>query len=344
MRALVLHKPGDLRLETREAPGATPDMVQVRILAGGICGSDLHYYQHGGFGAVKMVEPMILGHEVAGRIIDAPEGSGLAAGDLVAVSPSRNCGTCQFCVEGLANHCENMRFYGSAMPVPHIQGAFRDVLMVRPDQCHKLPEGVDAVEASTAEPLAVALHSLTRAGPLVGRRLLVTGCGPIGALVLLAARAGQAAEVVVTDVTDVALQRAEAMGATRVVNTARQPDWADTYSAGKATFDIAIEASGAPRAFEDCLRSLRPRGVLVMLGLGDDLPLARNFLLAREIDLRGSFRFHEEFGAAVDAIATRRIDVRPILSRQFPLGEARAAFEHAGDRTQSLKVHLDFAT
>lgn len=341
MRALVLHDPGDLRVEDRPHPDASSDLVHVRIEAGGICGSDLHYYQHGGFGTVRMIEPMILGHEVAGRVLNAPAGTGLTTGDLVAVSPSRNCGTCQYCREGLAMHCENMRFYGSAMPVPHIQGAFRDELLARPDQCFKLPETVSPAQAACAEPLAVALHALERARPVAGRRVLITGCGPIGALVLLAVRAAGAAEVVVTDIMQVALDRALAMGADRAID-ASQPEWVAPFSKGKGTFDVMFEATGVGAALNDGLSCLRPRGVLVMLGLGQDVTFNRNLALAREVDMRGSFRFHEAFGDAVDAIGTGRIDVSPILTGHFTLDHAVEAFELAGDRTRSLKVQLDF--
>lgn len=341
MRAIVLHSPGDLRVENRPQPDPDASLVHIRIEAGGICGSDLHYYQHGGFGTVRMVEPMILGHEVAGRVQQAPDGSILKPGDLVAVSPSRNCGTCQYCREGLAMHCENMRFYGSAMLVPHIQGAFRDELLARPDQCFKLPETVAPAQAACAEPLAVALHALERSGPLAGRRVLITGCGPIGALVLLAARAAGAAEIVVTDIMQVALERALAMGADRVID-ASDPGWTEPFAQGKGTFDLMFEATGVGAALNDGLSCLRPRGVLVMLGLGQDVTFNRNLALAREVDMRGSFRFHEAFGDAVDAIASGRIDVTPLLTGHFTLDNAVEAFELAGDRTRSLKVQLDF--
>lgn len=344
MRALVLHHPKDLRLENRENPDPKPDMLQVRIEAGGICGSDLHYYLNGGFGTVRMSEPMILGHEVAGRVLSAPDDASVSKGDLVAVSPSRNCGTCRFCLQGLENHCENMRFYGSAMPVPHIQGAFRDVLQARPDQCHKLSPEVSAFEASCCEPLSVVLHCLKRAGEVKDRRILITGCGPMGALTLLAARAAGAGEITVTDVTDIALERALHLGADHVVNTVQQGRWSSDLAARKGSFDIAIEASGAQPAFVDCLNTLRPRGILMMLGLGGDLTLARNMLLAKEIDLKGTFRFHAEFADAARAISNRSIDLRPIMTGRYPLTEAVAAFDAAADRNQSLKIHLDFLT
>ncbi|WP_397545690.1 zinc-binding dehydrogenase [Ruegeria marisflavi] len=191
--------------------------------------------------------------------------------------------------------------------------------------------------------MAVVLHALERAGPLEGRRVLVTGCGPIGALVLLAAKAAGAAEVVVTDVMAVALERARTMGADRALDAMRT-GWNAEFTKGKGCFDVMFEATGVASAFNDGLACLRPRGVMVMLGLGGEIGFNRNLAIAREIDLRGSFRFHHAFGDAVAAIASGRIDVTPILSGSFPLSKAREAFDLAGDRTQSMKVHLDFST
>jgi len=200
MRAIVAHAAKDLRLEEQHLEPLKPGQVQVKMEVGGICGSDLHYYNHGGFGVVRLKEPMILGHEVAGRIEKlGAEVSGLEIGQRVAVSPSRPCGQCNYCAEGLPNHCRNMRFYGSAMPFPHIQGAFREVLVADASQC-AVADGLSAAEAAMAEPLSVVLHASKRAGDLMGKRVLVTGCGPIGMLAILAARAAGAIEVVATDV------------------------------------------------------------------------------------------------------------------------------------------------
>ncbi|MEL7172175.1 MAG: alcohol dehydrogenase catalytic domain-containing protein, partial [Pseudomonadota bacterium] len=180
MKALYADAARALRLGDCGAGAPGPGQVLVRMARGGICGSDLHYYLHGGFGAVRLREPMILGHEVAGYVEALGEGvTGLAEGDLVAVSPSRPCGHCRFCRDGLPNHCENMAFYGSAMPFPHIQGAFREHLVAEAWQCVRA-EGLSPAEAAMAEPLAVCLHAVGRAGPMLGKRVLVTGCGPIG--------------------------------------------------------------------------------------------------------------------------------------------------------------------
>ncbi len=343
MKTVVIHAAHDLRLEEREPSAPGPGEVAVAIKRGGICGSDLHYYHHGGFGVVRLKEPMILGHEVAGEIAALGTGViGLTKGDRVAVSPSRPCGSCTYCQLGVQNHCLNMRFYGSAMPFPHIQGAFREHLVADATQCHKIAPGIAIEMAAFAEPFAVALHAINRAGPLTGRRVLITGCGPIGALAIVAARAHGAREIVVTDVTDFTLETARKAGADRTVNVASNASDMDAYKVNKGTFDIMIEASGNERALRLGLDVLRPRGILVQLGLGGDMSVPMNQVTAKEIEMRGSFRFHEEFALAVDLINARRVDLSPLLSAVVPLAEVEDGFKLASDRSQAMKVQIAF--
>ncbi|WP_430259546.1 L-idonate 5-dehydrogenase [Neorhizobium sp. IRS_2294] len=343
MKAVVIHAAKDLRIEEREVEALRPGQVEVAIEAGGICGSDLHYYQHGGFGTIRVREPMILGHEVAGTIKALGEGvSGLAVGDRVAVSPSRPCNACEYCLKGQQNHCLNMRFYGSAMPMPHIQGAFRQRLVAESYQCHKVAEGVSINEAAMAEPFAVTLHAVSRAGALTDKRVLVTGCGPIGALAIIAARAHGAREIVVTDVMDTVLNKALEIGADRVINVANNPEGLSAYSANKGHFDVQFEASGNERAVRSGLEVLRPRSTLVQLGLGGDVSIPQNMVVSKEIEMKGTFRFHEEFGLAVALINKRRVDLKPLLTGTFPLEDAITAFQTAGDRSKSMKVQLSF--
>ncbi|MDS7594522.1 L-idonate 5-dehydrogenase [Agrobacterium tumefaciens] len=343
MKAVVIHAAKDLRIEEREVESLEAGQVEVAIEAGGICGSDLHYYNHGGFGTVRVREPMILGHEVAGTIKALGAGvSGFAVGDRVAVSPSRPCNSCEYCLQGQQNHCLNMRFYGSAMPMPHIQGAFRQRLVAEAWQCHKVAEGVSIHEAAMAEPFAVTLHGVNRAGALLGKRVLVTGCGPIGALAIIAARAHGAREVVATDVMDAVLNKALEIGADRVINVATNPEELSAYSANKGYFDVQFEASGNERAVRSGLEVLRPRSTVVQLGLGGDVSIPQNLVVAKEIEMKGTFRFHEEFGLAVDLINQGRVDLKPLLTGVYPIDDAVAAFETAGDRSKSMKVQLAF--
>ena len=343
MRALVIHKAKDLRIEEQieEVPG--PGQVKIKMAVGGICGSDLHYYNHGGIGdTIRLKEPMTLGHEVSGYIAElGPDVSGLKIGDLVAISPSRPCYQCQYCQEGLHNHCENMRFYGSAMPFPHIQGAFREALVADASQC-VVATGLSAGEAAMAEPLSVCLHAVKRAGDLLGKRVLITGSGPIGTLSVLAARAAGATEIVVTDLTQEALDYAEKIGADRTINVTTQSEDLSKYAAGKGYFDALFECSGSPLALASGIAAVRPRGIVLQLGLGGDMNIPMQQLTAKELDLRGSFRFHEEFAIAVKMMQQNQIDVKPLISHTKPLSEAVEAFELAGDRTKAMKAQIEF--
>jgi len=343
MEALVIHAPGDLRVEQVPTPELGAAQLQVRVRCGGICGSDLHYYRHGGFGTVRIQEPMVLGHEVAGMIeAVGPAVSGFAAGDRVAVSPSRPCGQCRFCQQGLQNHCLDMRYYGSAMRNPHVQGAFRQQLVVETHQAHKLADSVSDGEGSMAEPLSVALHAVHRAGPLLGKRVLVTGCGPIGALTVIAARRAGASEIVATDVMPHPLRKVLQVGADAAINMAEQPSALDRYAADKGHFDVLFEASGNERALTGAFAALRPRGIIVQLGLGGEMNLPINTIVAKEFDLRGAFRFHEEFAVAVELLNKGLVDVKPLISATLSYRDSARAFALAGDRTQAMKVLLNF--
>ena len=343
MRAVVVHAARDLRVETLADVELRPGEIRVRIRAGGICGSDLHYFRHGGFGVVRLREPMVLGHEVAG-VVEAvgAETRRVKPGDRVAISPSRPCNHCRYCLEGRQNHCLNMRFYGSAMVFPHVQGAFREALVCDEAQAYVLSSDVSLGEAAMAEPLAVCLHAARRAGPLLGKRVLVTGSGPIGALAVIAARRAGAAEIVVTDIADGALAFAMKVGADRAINIGAAPDALAPYAAEKGAFDVMFEASGAEAALRSALEVVRPCGVIVQLGLGGEMTLPMNAIVAKEIEVCGTFRFHEEFAMAVALIDKGLVDVKPLISATLPFDRAPEAFELAMDRSQSMKVQLAF--
>jgi L-idonate 5-dehydrogenase len=343
MKAIVIHAAKDLRIEEREAelPGA--GQVSVKLATGGICGSDLHYYNHGGFGNIRLKEPMILGHEVAGYISAVGEGvSSLRVGQLIGVSPSRPCYGCKYCREGMFNQCLNMRFYGSAMPFPHIQGAFREDLVADASQC--IPaDGLTAGEAAMAEPLAVTLHATRRAGDMLGKSVLVTGCGPIGVLSILAARRAGADLIVATDLSDYTLAMAKRSGADITLNMAESADALDAYKADKGSFDILYECSGAQVALTNAIGAMRPGATILQLGLGGDMTLPMMQITAKELVIKGSFRFHTEYATALSLMQKRLIDVRPLISETVALHEAHKGFELANDRSKAMKVQIAFS-
>jgi len=343
MEALVIHAPKDLRVESVVTESVHAGQIRVRVRKGGICGSDLHYFNHGGFGTIRIKEPMVLGHEISGIVEEvAQDVTTVAKGDRIAVSPSRPCSRCTYCQQGLQNHCLDMRYYGSAMRTPHVQGAFRQEIVCDAGQAHKLADGISDSEGALAEPLAVALHAVRRAGSLLGKRVLVTGCGPIGALVVMAARRAGAAHIVATDVSAFTLRSALKVGADEALNVAENADALARFCADKGSFDVLFEASGNEQALRGALDALRPRGVIMQVGLGGDMTLPINTIVAKEFDLRGAFRFHEEFAIAVELLNKRLIDVKPLISATLPFRDSGRAFALAADRSQAMKVLLDF--
>jgi len=342
MKALVIHSAKDLRLEDTESIAPQADELLINTSVGGVCGSDLHYYNHGGFGPIKLKEPMILGHEVSGIVSEAgSDTAGFEPGDLVAISPSRPCYQCSYCFEGKHNHCENMQFYGSAMPMPHIQGAFRQQLTAKASQCVKANR-LSAGEAAIAEPFAVTLHATKRAGDLLGKKVLITGCGPIGVLSIIAARMAGAAEIIVTDIADNALSIASACGADKTFNVLHDPSALEPFSTGKGYFEVMYECSGNVQALTAGIAALKPRSILMQLGLGGDMTLPMMQLTAKEIDLRGSFRFHPEFKTAVELMSSGLANVKPLITHTVDLSDAESAFTIANDRSKAMKAQIRF--
>ena len=340
--AVVIYAAKDLRLEARDVGNFGPDEVLVEMKAGGICGSDLHYFSHGGFGSIRLREPMALGHEVAGEILEiGAHVGGLNVGQLVAISPSRPCQSCIYCRKGQQNHCLNMRFYGSAMPYPHVQGAFQSKLVVKASQCVPA-DGLTPAQAAMAEPLAVCLHAIKQAGSLVGKTVLVTGCGPIGCLTIMAVRRSGAARIIATDVSNQTLCIARKCGADEVINTEDEPQKLERFEKEKGQINIHLECSGAQSALASGIRCLRPGGTLVQLGLGGDMTVPMQALTAKEIALCGSFRFHSEFSVAVEMMRRGLIRVDQLVTHSFDVREAVTAFEVASDRSRSMKVQLTF--
>ena len=342
MKTLTVHGPKDLRIVDHPDPTPGDGEVLIRMEAGGICGSDLHYFHDGGFGTVRLKEPMILGHEVAGRVLHLGKGvSGLSEGQLVAVSPSHPCGACEYCTEGNQNHCLDMRFYGSAMPFPHIQGAFRELLVANASQC--IPaDGLTKAEAAMAEPLAVVLHAARLAGNLMGKRVLVTGCGPIGLLSVLVARQAGAVEITATDVTTFTLAKAMEIGADLTINVMDDPNGLTRFEADKGHFDVLFECSGVAAALVAAIPAMRPKGIVVQLGLGGEMTLPVQAMTTKELSMKGSFRFHAEFPLAVDMMRAGRLNVVPLVTHEIQLAKALDAFALASDRHKSIKVQLAF--
>jgi L-idonate 5-dehydrogenase len=344
-RACVLHAQKDVRIETRPVGEVGEQQVLVRVGAGGVCGSDIHYYWDGGIGTIRVTQPIILGHEFAGTVEAVGKSvSRVRPGDRVAVNPSHPCGRCKFCLEGAQQHCLDMRFLGSAMRTPPTDGGFRDFIVVGDGQCEPVGDKVSLGEAACTEPLAVGVHAVTRAGSLVGKRVLVTGAGPIGALLIGAARNAGAREIVATDLSAAPLQAAIAMGASSVIDARLEPErLQQAYANDKGYFDVVFECTGVSAVLASVFPVVRPRGRVVQVGVSGPADIPVNALVAKEISLVGAHRFHQEYGVAAQLIRDGRIDVRPVISSTLPMERVSEALALAKDRNTQMKVQLSFA-
>ncbi len=343
MIACVIHRAKDLKVEKRPEPQPGAGEVIIRFGAGGICGSDLHYYHEGRVGNFELREPLILGHELAGQVVEIGEGvTKVKVGQRVAVNPTRPCLHCHFCLSGRSNLCKNVRFFGSASRFPHVQGGFAELFTASEGQCVPIPDSLSYPAAACAEPLAVTLHAVAQAGSLLGRRVMISGAGPIGLLTVAAVRLAGAAEIVITDLFDEPLAVAERMGATGVVNVKTGAAHLEGFRQDGGYFDAAFEASGNIHGLENCIDVTQPGGRIVQVGIfptgNPGVPL--NKFLAKELELFGTFRFHEEFQWAVQALVDGRVNVDPILSEQFTFSDAVHAFELASDKRKAIKVSL----
>jgi L-idonate 5-dehydrogenase len=318
------------------------DQVLVRVERGGICGSDIHYYQHGRAGMSVLKAPMVLGHEFVGIIDQAPAGSGLQPGQRVAINPSQPCQQCAFCLEGKQNLCRSMRFMGSAQFFPHVNGGFAEYVVVSPVQCVPYDASVAAKVIAFAEPLAVCIHAVRQAGDLTGKRVLVTGAGPIGCLVIAAALASGATEVMATDISERCRELAQQMGATLTADP-RVTDITAGWTENGGAFDVCFEASGAASAVASAVNFTRPGGIIVQLGMGSaevNYPIGP--LLVKEVQLRGSFRFTGEFTTAVRWLESGKINPLPLLTAEIAMTEAVSALDLAADKERAAKVQLVF--
>jgi L-iditol 2-dehydrogenase len=327
MKAAVLVRPGEIRIEERDRPAPGPREVLVQVTAVGVCGSDVHYYEHGRIGPFVVDAPLILGHESAGRVVELGEGSTKhAVGDRVALEPGVPCGRCRECRAGRYNLCADVQFFAT----PPVDGAFAEFVAIHEDFAFTLPESLSDEEGALMEPLSVGVWACRKAQVTAGDRILVTGAGPIGLLAMQCAIAYGATEVTVSDVNERRLEVARRTGATQTVTPDDELD---------GDFDALIECSGHPAAVAAGIRALRPAGTAVLVGMGPEeegtLPLS--LIQAREIWVTGTFRYANTYPAAIALAASGRVDLKAIISGHFGLDEAEAALRAGREDPDSVK-------
>lgn len=339
MKAVVVHGAMDLRIDEIEVPAPAAGQVSVAISYGGICGSDLHYWQHGRNGSFQVREPLVLGHEVVGRVAALGEGvSGWQQGDPVAIHPASPCPEPGAAPSGL-HLIDGGTYLGSASTSPHTQGGLIGRLVVGANQLRRLPAELPLRTAALAEPLAIALHGVGRLGDQVaGARCFVSGAGPIGLLAAAVLKFRGAAHVAISDLQPRALEVAAKLGVDETLNIAAGDK---PQSMG---FDIGIEAAGVLPSLQTVLDGVRRAGSVVQLGIlpRDPAPIGLSELGLRELTVYGSQRFETELDEAIELLSAHP-ELEHVISHVFELPEAVAAFEMAADSAQSSKVLIRLA-
>ncbi|WP_189001568.1 NAD(P)-dependent alcohol dehydrogenase [Deinococcus roseus] len=348
MKTAVLHSIRDVRIEERDIPQPQAGHVLVRIQKVGVCASDVHYFTHGRIGPFVVEAPLVLGHESMGVIEAVGEGvKGFAAGDRVTLEPGSPCRTCEYCKSGRYNLCPEMTF----MATPPVNGAFTEYLEWPADFAFKVPDSISDDAAALIEPLAVGIWAARRGQVKSGDTVVVVGAGPIGCTTLQAAKAAGATTLIAIDLEDFRLDLARELGATHTINARHQNAQQviqDLTSRGLPTShsgaDVVFETAGTLRTCQQSMLLARPGGVVVLVGLPPDPMVTLDLVAAaaREVDIRGLFRYANCYPVALALLEQGRINLDRLVTHRFALPQVQEALTFADEfKQQSMKVMVD---
>ncbi len=322
----VLYGPNDLRIEDRPVPVPGPGQVLIEVGAVGICGSDVHYYDHGRIGHFIVETPMIIGHESAGTIVGVGDGvDGSRVGQQVAIEPGVPDRTCEQCLAGRYNLCPNVVFFAT----PPVDGSISRFVVIDQFFAHPAPAPLTVEQAAMAEPVSVGVWAARKAQVRPGDRVLVTGAGPIGLFAAQVARAFGARAVTVTDISEFRLGVARDLGFT-AMNALEQL---------RTEFDVLLECSGAPSALHSGMRALAPAARVVLVGMGaDTVSIDVTLVQSKEITISGIFRYANTYPLALELIASGAVDTDRIVTHHFGLAQTELALTLARREQNSLKA------
>jgi D-xylulose reductase len=329
MKALVLERTRELSLRDIDLPLALgPTDVKIAVHTVGICGSDVHYYTHGGIGDYIVNEPMVLGHEGSGTITEIGDAvTGLKVGDRVCMEPG---------IPDLASRASKLGIYNVDPAVvfwatPPVHGILTPFIVHPAAFTYRMPDNVSFAEGALVEPFAIGMQAAKRAGIVPGDVAVVTGCGTIGIMIALAALAGGCSKVVVSDISSEKLKIAAQYPGIVPVDVSKTT-LADAVNEATGNWgaDVVFEASGNARVYDDILRVVRPGGAIVLVGLpADVVPFNVNNAIAREVRIETVFRYANVYDRALAQIASGKVDLKPLISATFPFSDGVAAFERA---------------
>lgn len=343
MSCYVLHGQRDIRLEKRVIPSPRPDEVLIKMKRVGVCGSDIHYFEHGRVGNFVVKHPFVIGHEGAGEVAELGSAvTSLKLGDRVAIDPSQPCHKCEFCKKGQYNLCPEMHYLGSAATNPHTEGLFAEYFTMPASNCYPIPDGMSDSGAAMLEPLSVAMHVVERSAVKESSSILITGGGTIGQLVLLVLRTMRVRKIAVSEILEERRRLALKTGADIVLDPSDAQFRTKALDFSSGGFDVVIEASGAPVAVKQSIELAHCGGTAVLVGLSlEDVSLPTNRITTKELTVEGSYRFTNVFNQAIKLVASGKIDLNPLISEIMPFAKLKEAIELAGSKGDVIKVQVE---
>lgn len=344
MKALVLEKKDQLSIrdiDLTQTVGSND--VKIAIHTVGICGSDIHYYTHGRIGPFVVEEPMVLGHEASGTVIEVGEAvSSLKIGDRVCMEPGIPNPHSRASRIGMYNVDPAVRFWAT----PPVHGVLTPTVVHPADFTFKLPDNVSFAEGAMVEPFAIGMQAATKARIKPGDTAVVIGAGTIGIMVAIAALAGGCSRVIVSDLAQPKLDIAARYQGVIPVNVGREnlSGKLDELTEGWGA-DIVFECSGSPKAWSNIIDLLCPAGAIVVVGLPVE-PVAFDvaLLTTKEIRIESVFRYANQYDRAIALMSSGRVDLKPLISATIPFEDAISAFDRAAEaRPQDVKLQIEFS-
>lgn len=350
-RGVALSAPKDIRVCQRPTLSAEKNQVQLEIKSVGICGSDLHYYYHAKNGTFEVKEPLVLGHEGSGQVVQVGEGvRDLKVGDRVAVEPQVPCRICNLCKSGHYNLCSQVKFTGSAQRYPHIQGMLQQFYCHEADFCHKLPDHISYEEGAMLEPLSVALQAINRSHIKAGKSVTIVGAGPIGLLCGAVAKCSGASHITMIDPQPSRVEFAKKYIADEAfIVPARTKDHKDDvqYARSISAFlskehgvkeaPCVFECAGVPVCTTIAINLAAPSGEVVLVGFGTPIQtIDMGYAALREVNLIGVFRYVNTYDQAIELVRTGMVDVKSLVSHRFDMEDAKSAFEMASSGSDGV--------
>ena len=329
MKVAVMLGIGKMGFEEREIPKVKDDEVLVKLEYVGICGSDLHYYETGAIGDYVVEPPFVLGHEPGGTVVEVGKNvKHLKVGDRVALEPGKTCGHCEFCKTGRYNLCSDVVFFAT----PPVDGVFQEYVAHEAELCFKLPDNVSTLAGALIEPLAVGFHAAIQGDAHLGQKAVVMGAGCIGLVSMMALKARGVSEVYVVDIMEKRLEKALELGATGVINGAKE----DVLERVKeltdgAGMDLVIETAGTEITTRQAIHMAKKGSNIVLVGYSKtgEMTLPMSLVLDKELTFKTVFRYRHIYPMAIDAVAAGKVNLKGIVTDVFRLDEAQKAMDYS---------------